>query len=57
MYGFKYTNTQFHIKLLNKYYYNYYQYGPLIIEFNTIVTYKYRCGLLIIIPINIEISF
>ena len=38
MYEIKYTNTQFHIKLLNKYY-NYYQYGPLITEFNTKVTY------------------
>jgi len=26
MYSIKYTNTEFHIKLLHKYYHNYYQY-------------------------------
>ena len=51
MYSIKYTNTQFHIKLLHKYYYNYYQYGPLITVFSTKVTYRYLYGLLIIIPI------
>jgi len=31
----------------------YIKYGPLITEFNTKVTNRYRCDLLIIIPINL----
>ena len=39
--------------IININYYKYYQYGPLITEFNSKVTYRYRCGPLIIIPIHI----